>query len=140
MLQSKHNHHHKHGRCQRKWPLTPQMRPYSPQQCVILQMGNDPPSKRVSVRGGGFGGAWPSKRSFVPALMHRRNIGVFLGPHTPSTFEKLFPLARGVFPHQGKRTASGERRPHVDRKWTISAGVGHGRLWLRWSLLAVGGW
>lgn len=59
-----------------KWPLTPRMRPQAPQQ-LIGWMDNNPPSKGMYCFGGEGGGVWSSKCSFVPLMMHHRNIGVF---------------------------------------------------------------
>ncbi len=59
-------------------PLAPHMRPGAPRQRVEW-MGNNPPSSRMYF-GGGRGCLWTSKRSFVPAMMNRHNIGVFWGP------------------------------------------------------------
>ncbi len=44
---------------------------------------------------GGWGRVRPSKCSFVPAMMHRHNIGVFWGPCTPSTASKIIPACLG---------------------------------------------
>ena len=51
------------------------------------------------------------------------------GPYIPTTFEILYPLAQGVFPHQAKMMERGAR-PHMSRKGAILTGVGHGRLWM----------
>ncbi len=48
------------------------------------------PSKLADVfLGGEWGCVWPSKCSFVPAMMHHHNIGVFWGPYTSSTAPKI---------------------------------------------------
>ena len=39
-----------------------------------------------------------SKRSFVPAMIYRHNIGVNWGPYTPSTAPKIIPFCSGGCP------------------------------------------
>ncbi len=38
---------------------------------------------------------WPSKCSFVPAMVNHHNIGVFWGPYTLSTVPKIIPACLG---------------------------------------------
>jgi hypothetical protein len=102
----------------------------------VRLMGNDPLSNQIQFWGC-WGGVWPSMRSFVPAMMHHRNIGVCWGPYTPSTPYKrnTYPLARGVVTHLSKMTAPGARlyvRHTRGRFLPASAVVGHccdGRCW-----------
>ncbi len=44
---------------------------------------------------GGWGCVCPSKHSFVPAMMHRHNIGMFWGPYTPSTASNIISVWSG---------------------------------------------
>jgi hypothetical protein len=59
-------------------PLAPHKRPGAPRQRVE-RMGDNPPSLQMYFLGG-RGWLWTSKRSFVPVMMNRHNIGVFWGP------------------------------------------------------------
>ncbi len=95
-LKTKHNRHHNrynHGRHQQKWP------PSTPHKALrsapMHQMDGWQPSKLRMYLGGGWGCVWPSKRSFVLVMMHHNNIGVFLGPYTPSTAPKIISACLG---------------------------------------------
>ncbi len=46
---------------------------------------------------GGWGCLWPSKHSFVQAMMNCHNIGVFRGPYTPSTVPKIISACSGGY-------------------------------------------
>ncbi len=60
-------------------PVAPHMRPCAPRRCVEW-MGDNPRACEC-ILWGGWGCLWPSKRSFVPAMvMNHHNIGVFWGP------------------------------------------------------------
>ncbi len=80
----------------RNGPLAPHMRPCTSRQ-RFKWMGDNPPSLQMFFWGGGWGCLWPSKRSFVPAMMHRHNIGVFWGPYTPSTAAKITSACLGGY-------------------------------------------
>ena len=154
MLQNTHNHHHNHGSCQQKCPpkkcvlnynrlfelecsrLT-HMRPQAPQWCIV-QMGDNPPCKRAYCFG-----EWKGRMALKGLLCSgddasQQHWSVLRAIH-PFNLQKKYSLARGVFSHWVMRTARGAR-PHMGCKGVISSGVGHGWLWLRWTLLAVGGW
>ncbi len=68
-------------------PLMPHMRPCTLHRCFEW-MWDNPPSLRMYF-GGVWGCVWPSKGSFVPAMMHFHNIRVFWGSYTPSTAPKI---------------------------------------------------
>ncbi len=70
----------------RNGPLAPHMRPCTPRRCFEW-MGDKPPSLRMYFWGW-LRCLWPSKCSFVPAMMQCHNIGVLWGPYTPSTARK----------------------------------------------------
>jgi hypothetical protein len=78
-------------------PLVPYMRPCAPRRCVKW-MGNNPPSLRMYSLGG-LRVLWPSKCSFVPAMINCHNIGVFEGHKHPQQPQKVYPLAWGVIAH-----------------------------------------
>ncbi len=63
--------------------LAPHMMPSAPRRCHEW-MGNNPQASGC-IFWGGWGCGWPSKHSFFPVMMNCHNIGVFLGPYTPST-------------------------------------------------------
>ncbi len=75
-------------------PLVPHMRPCAPRQCIVW-MGNNPMSKQLYFWGS-WGCVWPSKHSNVVVIHHHCNKGALWGPYTPSTTQKLFPLAWGL--------------------------------------------
>ncbi len=77
----------------RNGPLVPHMRPCAPRQ-RFEWMGNNPLSLQMYFRGV-WGCVWPSKLSFVLAMMHRHNIGVFWGPYTPITAPKIISSCLG---------------------------------------------
>ncbi len=95
-LSTKHNgrhNHHNHGHHQRKWPPST---PHEALRSVPMHwMDGRQPSELADVFGGGWGCAWPSKHSFVPAMMLHHNIGVFWGPYTPSTAPKIISACLG---------------------------------------------
>ncbi len=88
-----------------------------------------------------FGGGWwcvcPSKRSFVPAMMHCHNIRVFLGPYTPSTASKIISACLGGCCPSIWHTSA-------EQKGSCGAQGGHicrQRPWLAMVVLAnVGSW
>ncbi len=80
----------------RNGPLVPHMRPCAPHRCFEW-MGDNTPSLRIYFWGG-WGCVWPSKRSFIPAMMLCHNIGVFWGPYTPSTAPKIISACLGGYP------------------------------------------
>jgi hypothetical protein len=78
----------------------------------------------------GQGCVWPSKRSFVLAMMYCHNIVVFWGPYTPSTAPKI------IFAYLGAC------RPFiqivgVERKASCGALGGHICQWRPWSAMVV---
>ncbi len=86
-----------------------------------------------------WGCVWPSKRSFVPAMMHRHNIGVFWGPYTPSTAPKIISAyLGGCWPSIW--CIGLECKASCGALGALSASGGHGLLRLCWWMLAIGGW
>ncbi len=69
------------------------MRPWA--QCRCFKWIGDNPSSLRMYFGGDRRCVWPSKCSFVPAMIHCHNIGVFWGPYAPSTAPKIIPACSG---------------------------------------------
>jgi hypothetical protein len=67
-----------------------------------------------------------------------QNWSVLRAIHTLNSPKKIYPLAWGVVAHPFNNLAW-SAKPHVRHEGAISAGGGHGRLWLCWLMLAVGG-
>ncbi len=109
-------------------PLMPHMRPCAPCQC-FKWMDDNPPSLRTFF-GGGWGCVWPSKCSFVPAMMNCHNIGVFWGPYTPSTAPKIIPACSAA-------CRPSIRHVGMERKASCGALGGHFRQWWPWSAMVV---
>ncbi len=80
----------------RNGSLTPHMRPCAP--CQRFEWMDDNPLSLQMYFLGGWGCVWPSKHSFVLAMMNRHNIGVFWGLYTPPTAPKIYLLAWGLPP------------------------------------------
>ncbi len=82
------------------WPPPASMAPQCPTWGLALHadMSNEwvttPWASRYNF-GGGWGCVWPSKHSFVLAMMHHHNIRVFWGSYTPSTPPKIMPTCLG---------------------------------------------
>ncbi len=73
--------------------LAPHMRPCT---CANASNGWVTTLKTCGcIFGGNWWCVWPSKRSFVPAMMHCHNIGVFWGPYTTSTAPKIISACLG---------------------------------------------
>ncbi len=112
-LSTKHNWRHNcqnHGRRWRKWP------PSAPHEALrstpMPRMDGWQPPELADVFMGGFRMFKPSQRSFVPAIMHCHNIGVFWRPYTPSTAAKITSACLGVVAHPFNM-ATQSARPHV---------------------------
>ncbi len=120
----------------RNIPLAPHMRPCAPHQC-IKWMGNNSLRKQIQFLEG-WGCIWPPKCSFVPAMIHCHIIGVFWGPCTPSTPQRIVSSCSASLPLPS-------RDVRAERKASYGVLGGHfcmqqpWWLWLCWSLLAVGG-
>jgi hypothetical protein len=138
LLQNTHNHHHNYGRCRRKHPPHAPNEASSPVTSCCMD-GKQPPKQAVIILGGVRGcmaievvllcsgdDASPQHRSVLRALH-------------PLNLCKNICTCSGGLPHWAMTTPQG-LRPHVERKGAIFAGVGHGWLWLRGLLLAIGGW
>ncbi len=132
-LSTKHNRHHNrhnHGRRQWKWL------PSTPHEALHQMDGWQPPKQAGIIFLGCWGCLWPSKRSFVPAMIHCHNIGVFWGSYTPSTAQKIIPTCLGGCPLSiicicvERKASCGALGGHL-------AGNSRGQQWLCWSLLAV---
>ncbi len=109
-------------------PLAPHMRPCAPRR-HIEWMGENPPSLRMYF-GGDWGCVWPSKHSFVPAMMHCHNIIVFWGPYTPSTTPKIISACSGGF-------QLSIRRIGLERKASCGTLGGHFHRRQPWSAMVV---
>ncbi len=129
-LITKHNWHrnrYNHGHRRQKWP------PSAPHEALrstpMLWMNRlQPPPASGCNFGGGWGCLWPSKHSFVPAIMNHHNIGVFWGPYTPLTAHKIISAWLGGC-RLSIRCAGAERK--------ASCGAIGGRFRRRWSLSAM---
>ncbi len=74
-------------------PLAPYMRHCPPRRCFEWWMTT--PRACRCIFWEGWGCVWPSKHSFVPAMMNCHNIGVFWGPYTTSTAPKIISACSG---------------------------------------------
>ncbi len=97
---------------------------------MLWMDGWQPPELADVFFGGGWGCVWPSKCSFIPAMMNCHNIGVFWEPYTPSTAPKII------------SACSGGCRPSIQRdsaEHNTSCGElgGHFRWQRPWSVMVV---
>ncbi len=120
----------------RNGPLAPHMRPCAPRQC-FKWMDDNPPSLWMYLGEGDWGCVWPSKRSFVPAMMNHHTIGVFWGPYTPLAAPQIISACSGGCHPSIQRVGA-------ERKASCGALGGHFRrrqLWLAMVVLVdVGSW
>ncbi len=112
----------------RNAPLAPHKRPCAPRQHVEW-MGNNPPRLRMYFLG------WlrmfmDLKRSFVPAMTNRHNIGVFWGPYSPSTTPKIISACPGGYPTSIWRVGA-------EQKVSCGALGGHFHRRRLWSAMVV---
>ncbi len=112
----------------RNGPIAPHMRPSAPRRRFHGWVTT--PQACGCIFWGGWGCLWPSKCSFVPAMMHHHNIGVFWGPYTPSTVAKNTSACSGGC-HPSIRCVC------VELKASCGALGGHFRRRRPWSAVVV---
>ncbi len=128
-------------------PQVPHMRPCAPRRC--LEWMGDNPQACGCILWGGWGCLWPSKCSFVLAMMHRHNIGVLWGPYTPSTAAKITSACLGGCRPSIRRgcmeckASCGALGGHFRQRWpwlamVVLVNVGRWRLTSDWSTVGVG--
>jgi hypothetical protein len=117
------------------WPLPVDMAPQRPTWRLALRADTmngwaTTPQASECIWEGCWGCVWPSKHSFVPAMMNCHNIGVFWGPYTPSTASKIISACSGGYPPSIR---------HVGAKHKVSCGVlgGHFRQQRPWLAMVV---
>ncbi len=136
-LQNTHNHRCNHGQRRGKWPPNAPNEASSPRKPSRMD-GWQLPEQAVLYFVGSEGVYGHQSTPLFRRWCIATTSDCFEG-HTPPQPLQIYALTQGVFPHQAITTAWGTR-PHVGCKGAISASGSHGRLWLRWSLLTLGGW
>jgi hypothetical protein len=123
---------------QRRWKWPPNAPNEASSPAKMHHMDERQPLEQAVIILGGVRGCMAIRALHVPAMMHRQHRSVLRAIH-PLTPPKIITTCSGGLPpssnddEAGRKASCGAQGGHFCQRWP-------GWLWLRWSLLAVGGW